>query len=245
MGLRSLAKNLATVPGRKSLILLTGGFPMSVEDMSELTSLINVCNKSNVAVYPIDARGLVAPGGARLFNECAGRGGGGRPGGGGAHGCRSAGKSLVFPAGLLRQAGGFRVRGPAWLGPRVGSSPGGGGGAPPSAAAAAVRGLQAHAHRLAPRRVAGEARATRAAAIRAGARPPEGLHPWQQALRAEATTGTRRWRRHAVQPQQSALQQPAESDAGRSFPSSRTAHDQPAVHVRAGGRHGRLCYCEH
>ena len=61
MGLRSLAKNLAAVPGRKSLILLTGGFPLSPEDMSELTALINVCNKSNVAVYPIDARGLVAP----------------------------------------------------------------------------------------------------------------------------------------------------------------------------------------
>jgi VWFA-related protein len=68
MGLRNLAKNLATVPGRKSLILLTGGFRMSNEDMSELTALINVCNKSNVAVYPIDARGLVAQGGARLFN---------------------------------------------------------------------------------------------------------------------------------------------------------------------------------
>jgi len=68
MGLRNLAKSLATVPGRKSLILLTGGFRMSNEDMSELTALINVCNKSNVAVYPIDARGLVADGGARLFN---------------------------------------------------------------------------------------------------------------------------------------------------------------------------------
>jgi hypothetical protein len=68
MGIRNLAKNLATVPGRKSLILFTGGFVMSNEDMSELTALINVCNKSNVAVYPIDARGLVAPGGARLFN---------------------------------------------------------------------------------------------------------------------------------------------------------------------------------
>lgn len=68
VGLRTLAKNLATVPGRKSLILLTGGFNMSNEDMSELTALINVCNKSNVAVYPIDARGLVAPGGAGLLN---------------------------------------------------------------------------------------------------------------------------------------------------------------------------------
>jgi hypothetical protein len=68
VGIRSLAKNLATVPGRKSLILFTGGFNMSNEDLSELTALINVCNKSNVAVYPIDARGLVAQGVTRLFN---------------------------------------------------------------------------------------------------------------------------------------------------------------------------------
>ena len=68
VGLNSLAKSLATVPGRKSLILLTGGFNMSNADMSDLTALINVCNKSNVAVYPIDARGLVAQGGASLRN---------------------------------------------------------------------------------------------------------------------------------------------------------------------------------
>lgn len=62
IGLRSLAKNLASVPGRKSLVLLTAGFALTDEDLSELTALINVCNKANVAVYPIDARGLVAAG---------------------------------------------------------------------------------------------------------------------------------------------------------------------------------------
>lgn len=56
--LRSLARNLASVPGRKSLILLTGGMPLTPDIMSDLTALINACNKSNVAVYPIDARGL-------------------------------------------------------------------------------------------------------------------------------------------------------------------------------------------
>ncbi len=60
LALRSLAKNLADVPGRKSLILLTGGFRLTPEGMTELQALIDVCNKSNVAVYPIDVRGLIA-----------------------------------------------------------------------------------------------------------------------------------------------------------------------------------------
>src|SRR5256885_4312587 len=58
---RDLAKNLATVPGRKSLVLLTAGFPLTNERQSELSAVIDACNKANVAVYPIDVRGLVAP----------------------------------------------------------------------------------------------------------------------------------------------------------------------------------------
>ena len=77
LALRNVAKSLASVPGRKSLVLLTGGFsitpgaPDSFERQSELTAAIDACNKANVAVYPIDVRGLVAgftaaPGSARL-----------------------------------------------------------------------------------------------------------------------------------------------------------------------------------
>jgi VWFA-related protein len=58
---RDLAKNLASVPGRKSLVLLTAGFPLTPERQSELGAVIDACNKANVAVYPIDVRGLVAP----------------------------------------------------------------------------------------------------------------------------------------------------------------------------------------
>jgi VWFA-related protein len=61
MALRSLAKNLATIPGRKTLILLTGGFPVPPDLLQEVTATIDVCNHSNVAIYPIDIRGLVAP----------------------------------------------------------------------------------------------------------------------------------------------------------------------------------------
>lgn len=59
LALRSLAKNLNTVNGRKTLILFTGGFPLTEERMSEITAAIDTCNKSNVAVYPIDVRGLL------------------------------------------------------------------------------------------------------------------------------------------------------------------------------------------
>src|SRR5437016_4368824 len=66
LAVRSLAKNLRTIPGRKMLILFSGGFPLSVENQSELTATIDACNKSNVAIYAVDARGLVttAPAGS-------------------------------------------------------------------------------------------------------------------------------------------------------------------------------------
>jgi VWFA-related protein len=61
LALRSVARNLATVPGRKSLVLLTAGFPWTPENQSELTAVMSACNKANVAVYPVDVRGLTSP----------------------------------------------------------------------------------------------------------------------------------------------------------------------------------------
>ena len=78
LALRSVAKNLASVPGRKSLVLLTAGFsidphdPDSFERQSELLAVISACNRANVAIYPIDVRGLdsgitaASPGSAQL-----------------------------------------------------------------------------------------------------------------------------------------------------------------------------------
>src|SRR5580704_10224278 len=74
LALRTMAKNLADVKGRKTLILLTSGFPLKDPDLiSEVTATIEACNRANVAIYPIDVRGLVAPR-AQLFGP-AGRGG--------------------------------------------------------------------------------------------------------------------------------------------------------------------------
>jgi len=61
LALRSLAKGMSSVPGRKTLVLLTSGFPLTSEYLSEVTAVIDTCNKSNVAIYPIDVRGLVTP----------------------------------------------------------------------------------------------------------------------------------------------------------------------------------------
>jgi VWFA-related protein len=68
LAVRSLAKNLRSIPGRKMVILFSGGFPLTNENQSELTATIDACNKSNVAIYAVDARGLLAtaPGGSSL-----------------------------------------------------------------------------------------------------------------------------------------------------------------------------------
>jgi VWFA-related protein len=62
LAIRSLAKNLRAVPGRKMLILFSAGFPLDTERISELTATIDACNKANVSIYSLDVRGLVVPG---------------------------------------------------------------------------------------------------------------------------------------------------------------------------------------
>jgi VWFA-related protein len=64
LALRSMAKMLAPIPGRKMVIMLTSGFPVPVDTMSELTAAISECNRANVAIYPIDVRGLVTGAGS-------------------------------------------------------------------------------------------------------------------------------------------------------------------------------------
>src|SRR5258708_18980232 len=60
LSVRSLAKNLRTVPGRKMLVLFSAGFAVTAENESELTATIDACNKANVAIYSLDVRGLKA-----------------------------------------------------------------------------------------------------------------------------------------------------------------------------------------
>jgi VWFA-related protein len=83
LALRNMAKGVANVPGRKTLVLFSAGFPLDPADpstperQSELTAAIDSCNKANVAVYPIDVRGLVTPMSAaprlQIFPDTPGR----------------------------------------------------------------------------------------------------------------------------------------------------------------------------
>jgi VWFA-related protein len=59
LALRSLARNLSEVPGRKSLVMFSAGFPLTIENRPEVTAAIEACNKANIAIYPVDVRGLV------------------------------------------------------------------------------------------------------------------------------------------------------------------------------------------
>ena len=60
LAIRNLAKTLRSVPGRKTMILFSGGFPLTAQRQSELSATIDAANKANVAIYTVDARGLRA-----------------------------------------------------------------------------------------------------------------------------------------------------------------------------------------
>jgi VWFA-related protein len=70
LAVRSLAKNLRGIPGRKMVVLFSAGFPLTAERESELTATIDACNKANVAIYALDVRGLVS--GAPVINAPGG-----------------------------------------------------------------------------------------------------------------------------------------------------------------------------
>ncbi len=64
--LESAVKRLASLPERKALVYFSSGVGKTgVENQSQLRATVNAAVRSNVAFYPIDARGLVAtaPGG--------------------------------------------------------------------------------------------------------------------------------------------------------------------------------------
>ena len=57
--LRSLIKSVSTLPDRKILVLFTGGFPLSPETQAEVTAIVSDSNRANVAIYPVDVRGVM------------------------------------------------------------------------------------------------------------------------------------------------------------------------------------------
>jgi VWFA-related protein len=86
-------KLLSAFPEKKALMYFSGGISQNgTDNQAELIKAVNVCKKSNVAINPIDARGMTASapggdastgsgrGGASLFTGGGNSGGGGRGG---------------------------------------------------------------------------------------------------------------------------------------------------------------------
>ncbi len=91
-------KMLSSFPEKKALMYFSGGISQSgTDNQAELIKAVNVCKKSNVAINPIDARGMTASapggdastgsgrGGAGLFSAGGGTGNGGGGRGGAAN----------------------------------------------------------------------------------------------------------------------------------------------------------------
>jgi VWFA-related protein len=51
--LRTMAKSLTPLPGRKTIVFVSGGYPNSQETLDEINSTVETCNRADVAVYPI------------------------------------------------------------------------------------------------------------------------------------------------------------------------------------------------
>ena len=60
LAVASLAGGLSRVPGRKTMVLFSAGMPLDSTIIGTMTSAINVCNRSNVSVYPLETTGLVS-----------------------------------------------------------------------------------------------------------------------------------------------------------------------------------------
>jgi VWFA-related protein len=101
LGVQTLAKGMADVPGRKILVLLTAGLPLTTEIRYDIEAAVSVCNKANVAIYPIDVRGLFTES-PSIMGPGRGRG----PGGGGGGGAHLQGPSRMKSA-LLALTGGL------------------------------------------------------------------------------------------------------------------------------------------
>jgi len=73
--LLAIVRAQAKLPGRKMLVYLTESFPVSDPQMPLFRAVISEANRSNVAVYTVDARGLVLTGqneeGAKLAARVA------------------------------------------------------------------------------------------------------------------------------------------------------------------------------
>jgi len=111
--LASLAGNLAALPGRKAIVFVSGGISQSSVQKAELTAAIDACNKSDVAVYPIDLRpllsGVTTASSGPLLDNPATASMGGRRAAGGPQGQRADSEDGILNAGTANQQVLFRL----------------------------------------------------------------------------------------------------------------------------------------
>lgn len=76
--LRYVGTNLGVLPGRKIVVVFAGRIPSSSSQRSDLKEVIDACNKSGVAVYPVGAQGISVAS-IEALPQTFGRGRGGNP----------------------------------------------------------------------------------------------------------------------------------------------------------------------
>jgi len=91
--LRGMIQSLASLPGRKTLILVAAGYPSTPNTINEINTTIEECNRANVAVYPVVPSQVIATG--MDASDTATAPARGRRGGGGAGAGQGADTSVV------------------------------------------------------------------------------------------------------------------------------------------------------
>ena len=61
LALKTLASDLGAAPGRKIIVLFTGGLVARNNDKGALPEAIDAANRANVAIYPVDVRDVAPP----------------------------------------------------------------------------------------------------------------------------------------------------------------------------------------
>ena len=62
----TMATHMGSASGRKSILWITGGFPPNTDYNNRIDAAVSAINEANVAVYPVDARGLLVGSGAAI-----------------------------------------------------------------------------------------------------------------------------------------------------------------------------------
>jgi VWFA-related protein len=101
-----LARNMSVLPGRKVIVFVNGGLGQASVQKAEIAGAIEACNRSDVAVYPIDIRPVTVKGDASTGADQRSMLGNRR---GGQHGGDDADPAAAIDTGMPNQQLLFRL----------------------------------------------------------------------------------------------------------------------------------------